>query len=124
MAPRLQAEHAMVCLGHVHVNWLAPAKIRQVVMVGSKRMCIYNDTEPSEKVKIYARGVELRGILPVEQAVVVRVWVRIIRNAVVVEVIEEPTGADVIVERREVISIQDPIPVDILARRGAASWHR
>ncbi len=57
-------------LGHLHVNWLAPAKIRQVVMVGSKRMCVYDDTEPSEKVKIYDRGVELKSIQGLHDALV------------------------------------------------------
>ncbi len=44
-------------LGHVHVNWLAPAKVRTTILGGSKRMVIYDDMEPSEKLKIYDKGV-------------------------------------------------------------------
>jgi predicted dehydrogenase len=43
-------------LGHVHVNWLAPAKVRRTIVGGSKKMMIYDDMEPSEKLKIYDKG--------------------------------------------------------------------
>lgn len=46
-------------LGHIHVNWLAPVKVRKTLISGSKRMVIYDDMEPSEKVKIYDRGVDM-----------------------------------------------------------------
>jgi predicted dehydrogenase len=46
-------------LAHVHVNWLAPAKVRRTIVGGSKRMLIYDDVEPSEKVKIYDKGVTI-----------------------------------------------------------------
>ena len=45
-------------LGHIHVNWLAPVKVRKTLVSGSKKMIIYDDTEPSEKVKVYDRGVD------------------------------------------------------------------
>ena len=44
-------------LAHVHVNWLAPVKIRRTLIGGSRRMIVYDDLEPSEKVKLYDRGV-------------------------------------------------------------------
>ncbi len=44
-------------LGHVHVNWLAPAKIRRTIVGGSQKMLVYDDMEPSEKVRVYDRGV-------------------------------------------------------------------
>lgn len=44
-------------LGHVHVNWLAPAKIRRTIVGGSKKMLVYDDMEPSEKIRIYDKGV-------------------------------------------------------------------
>jgi len=44
-------------LAHIHVNWLAPVKVRTTLIGGSKKMIVYDDTEPSEKVKIYDRGV-------------------------------------------------------------------
>jgi len=46
-------------LAHVHVNWLAPAKVRRTIVGGSRRMIIYDDMEPSEKVKIYDKGVSI-----------------------------------------------------------------
>ncbi|PKK82901.1 MAG: oxidoreductase [candidate division Zixibacteria bacterium HGW-Zixibacteria-1] len=45
-------------IGHVHVNWLAPVKIRKTLICGSKKMIVYDDVEPSEKVKVYNKGVE------------------------------------------------------------------
>ncbi len=44
-------------LGHLHVNWLAPVKVRTTLIGGTKRMIVYDDTEPSEKIKIYDKGV-------------------------------------------------------------------
>jgi predicted dehydrogenase len=47
-------------IAHINVNWLAPVKVRQVLIGGSNRMIVYDDLQPSEKVKIYDRGVSLR----------------------------------------------------------------
>jgi predicted dehydrogenase len=44
-------------IAHIHVNWLAPVKVRQTLVCGSRRMIVYDDTEPSEKVKVYDRGI-------------------------------------------------------------------
>ena len=44
-------------LGHVHVNWLAPAKVRRTILGGSKKMLVYDDMEPSEKLRVYDKGV-------------------------------------------------------------------
>lgn len=46
-------------LGHIHVNWLAPVKVRKTLISGSKKMIIYDDMEPSEKVKIYDKGIDI-----------------------------------------------------------------
>lgn len=46
-------------MGHIHVNWLAPVKVRKTLISGSKKMVIYDDMEPSEKVKIYDKGVDV-----------------------------------------------------------------
>src|SRR5689334_4577731 len=43
-------------LGHIHVNWLAPAKVRRTSVGGAKRMLIYDDMEASEKLKVYDKG--------------------------------------------------------------------
>lgn len=44
-------------LAHFHVNWLAPVKIRRTLIGGSRKMIVYDELEPSEKVRIYDRGV-------------------------------------------------------------------
>jgi predicted dehydrogenase len=42
------------------VSWLSPQKMRRTCVVGSERMVLYDDTEPSEKIKLYDRGVSMR----------------------------------------------------------------
>jgi len=42
----------------IHSSWLDPNKVREMVIVGSKRMIVYNDNEPLEKIKIYDKRVE------------------------------------------------------------------
>jgi predicted dehydrogenase len=44
-------------IAHVHVNWLAPVKLRSTLIGGSKRMIVYDDLEPSEKIRVYEKGV-------------------------------------------------------------------
>ena len=46
-------------LAHFHVNWLAPVKIRQMLFGGRQRMLVYDDMDPSEKVRVYDKGVNL-----------------------------------------------------------------
>jgi predicted dehydrogenase len=44
-------------IAHVHVNWLTPVKVRHTLIGGSEKMILYDDLEPSEKVKIYDKGI-------------------------------------------------------------------
>jgi predicted dehydrogenase len=44
-------------LAHINVNWLAPVKLRQTLIGGSRKMILYDDLQPSEKVKVYDKGV-------------------------------------------------------------------
>lgn len=46
-------------IAHLHVNWLAPVKVRRTLIGGSKQMIVYDDLEPSEKIKVYDKGVML-----------------------------------------------------------------
>lgn len=46
-------------MGHVHVSWLDPHKTRRITIVGSKRMAVFDDLEPNEKLKIYDKGAEV-----------------------------------------------------------------
>jgi len=43
----------------VHNSWLDPRKTRQMTVVGSQRIIVYDDTEPLEKLKIYDARVEV-----------------------------------------------------------------
>jgi predicted dehydrogenase len=45
-------------LAHFHVNWLAPLKIRQMLIGGRQQMLVYDDMDPSEKVRVYDKGVD------------------------------------------------------------------
>src|ERR1051326_6137199 len=40
-------------------SWLDPKKVRQMTVIGSRRMIVYDDTEPLEKLKIYDARVEV-----------------------------------------------------------------
>jgi predicted dehydrogenase len=44
-------------IAHVNVSWLAPVKVRQILLGGSKKMITYDDLQVSEKVKIYDKGI-------------------------------------------------------------------
>jgi predicted dehydrogenase len=44
-------------IAHTNVSWLAPVKVRQILIGGSKKMITYDDLEPSEKLKVYDKGV-------------------------------------------------------------------
>jgi predicted dehydrogenase len=47
-------------IAHIHVNWLAPVKIRRTLIGGSSKMIVYDDLEPSEKIKVYDKGITLK----------------------------------------------------------------
>ncbi len=46
-------------VAHINVSWVSPVKIRQTLIGGTSKMIVYDDNQPSEKVKIYDKGVEL-----------------------------------------------------------------
>lgn len=43
----------------LHHSWLDPYKIRKMTLVGSKKMLIYDDVEPNEKIKIFDKGIQV-----------------------------------------------------------------
>lgn len=47
-------------IAHVHVNWLSPIKVRQVMIAGSKKMIVWDDNLNVEKIKVYDSGVHLQ----------------------------------------------------------------
>ncbi len=44
-------------IAHIHCSWMAPVKIRRTLLGGSKKMIVYDDLEPTEKIKIYDKGI-------------------------------------------------------------------
>jgi len=46
-------------IGHINVNWLSPVKVRTTLIGGEKKMLVWNDLEPDEKIKIYDKGVDI-----------------------------------------------------------------
>lgn len=51
-------------LAHVHVNWLSPTKIRQMVIGGTRRTLVWDDLSPQQPLSVYDRGVDLAGQSP------------------------------------------------------------
>jgi len=47
-------------LAHIHLSWLDPHKTRRTTMVGSRKMVVFDDMEPTDKVRIYDKGVDVR----------------------------------------------------------------
>jgi predicted dehydrogenase len=45
-------------LGHIHVSWADPNKVRQVVVVSSEQRIVFNDLDPLERVRIFEKGVK------------------------------------------------------------------
>jgi predicted dehydrogenase len=41
---------------HIHLSWLDPRKVRQITIVGSKKMAVYDDVSEVEKIRIYDKG--------------------------------------------------------------------
>jgi predicted dehydrogenase len=50
------------CVAHISVNWLSPVKVRQTFVGGSRKMIVYDDVEPTEKIKVYDKGITVNGL--------------------------------------------------------------
>jgi predicted dehydrogenase len=48
-------------LCHIHVSWLDPSKVREMTVVGSRKMIVYDDVSTEGKVRIYDKGVYRKG---------------------------------------------------------------
>lgn len=46
-------------IAHFHLNWLSPVKIRRIIIGGSKKMVVFDDLDPAEKIKVYDKGISL-----------------------------------------------------------------
>jgi UDP-2-acetamido-3-amino-2,3-dideoxy-glucuronate N-acetyltransferase len=51
--------------GHIFVSWLHPYKEQRLVVVGDRRMAVFNDLEPQDKLLLYPHSIEWRDKLPV-----------------------------------------------------------
>jgi predicted dehydrogenase len=46
-------------IAHINVNWLSPVKVRTTLIGGQRKMLVWNDLDPAEKIKVYDKGVEV-----------------------------------------------------------------
>ncbi len=44
-------------IGHIHVSWADPHKVREFVVVGSDSRIVFNDLDPIERVRVFDKGV-------------------------------------------------------------------
>ncbi|MBI2059045.1 MAG: Gfo/Idh/MocA family oxidoreductase [Nitrospirae bacterium] len=44
-------------LVNLHVSWIDPVKLRQITVVGSSKMIVWNDLSPIEPIRIYDKGI-------------------------------------------------------------------
>jgi len=66
------ADVTMTCLGfpgkaraHIFVSWLHPFKEQKLVVIGSKKMAVFDDVAKEGKLKVFDKGIEWEGGLPV-----------------------------------------------------------
>ncbi len=59
-------------MAHIHLSWLDPHKVRRTTIVGSKKMAVFDDTETSEKLRIYDNHAEVPPARTYGEAVQVR----------------------------------------------------
>jgi len=45
-------------VANLHVSWLDPHKVRRVTVVGNRRMAVFDDMEPSEKIRVIDKGID------------------------------------------------------------------
>ena len=47
-------------IAHFNVNWMSPVKVRNTLIGGEKKMLVWDDVAPDEKIKIYDKGVDVK----------------------------------------------------------------
>jgi len=55
----LTLHYASGFIAHCHVNWLSPVKVRRMLIGGTRKMVVYDDVEPSEKIRVYDAGINV-----------------------------------------------------------------
>lgn len=46
-------------VAHIHVSWLSPRKIREMTIIGSEKMLVYDDVSQNEKIRLYDKSVSI-----------------------------------------------------------------
>lgn len=59
-------------LAHIHVSWLDPHKTRMLTVVGTRKMAVFDDTSPDQKLVVFDKGVEPPSALSYSEGVRVR----------------------------------------------------
>lgn len=54
-------------IAHINVSWVSPVKIRRIIVGGSLKMLIYDDIEPTEKIKIYDANYYIKSVIKEEE---------------------------------------------------------
>src|SRR5438309_1637419 len=58
----LNLEYPGKIIANVHVSWLDPQKVRKMIVVGSRKMVVYDDVADS-KIAIYDKGIDRKAVL-------------------------------------------------------------
>jgi predicted dehydrogenase len=46
-------------IAHLNVSWLSPVKLRHVMIGGTKKMILFDDLQPAEKIRVYDKGISV-----------------------------------------------------------------
>ena len=58
----LNLEYPSKVIANIHVSWLDPQKVRKMIVVGSRKMVVYDDVADN-KIALYDKGIDRRAIL-------------------------------------------------------------
>jgi predicted dehydrogenase len=58
----LSLEYPGKVIANIHVSWLDPQKVRKMIIVGSRKMVVYDDIAEN-KIVIYDKGIDRRAVL-------------------------------------------------------------
>jgi predicted dehydrogenase len=59
-------------MAHIHLSWLDPHKVRRTTIVGKEKMAVFDDTEATEKLRIYDNHAEMPPAQSYGEAIQVR----------------------------------------------------
>jgi predicted dehydrogenase len=55
----VNVDYGSMLMANIHVNWLSPVKVRQMIFAGTRKSLIFNELNTAEPVKIYDRGIDV-----------------------------------------------------------------